>query len=61
MSSWVFFLIIITKIAKFIGMANATKLPNREPEEMESPTIIIIPLIAKKIDNAPSNETFSFK
>ena len=61
MSRFVFFLIIITNIEKFIGIANATKLPNKEPEEIESPTIIIIPVIAKVIEMKPVSETFSFK
>ena len=50
MSKLEFFLIIITSIEKFIGIANATKFPNREPVEIESPTIIDIPLIAKNIE-----------
>ena len=34
---------------------------NKEPVDIESPTIITIPLIAKKIELDPINETFSFK
>ena len=56
----VFFLIIITKIAKFIGIANATMFPNNDPPEIESPTIKIIPLMARRIDIKPIKETFSF-
>ena len=53
MSRFLFFLIIITKIEKFIGIAKATRLPSNEPDEIESPTIITIPLIAKKIEYDP--------
>ena len=58
---FLYFLIIITKIEKLIGIAKATKLPNKDPLDIESPTITKIPLIAKKIDKQPINETFSFK
>ena len=61
MSKLEFFLIIITSIEKFIGIANATKFPNREPVEIESPTIIDIPLIAKNIETPPNNEIFSLR
>ena len=47
--------------AKFIGIANATMFPNNDPPEIESPTIIIIPLIARRIDIKPIKETFSFR
>ena len=60
-STLVFFLIIITKIAKFMGIANATMFPNNDPPEIESPTIIIIPLIARMIDIEPIKETVYFR
>ena len=53
--------IIITKNAKFKGIAKATTLPKKELEDIESPTIIKIPLNARKIDINPIKETFSFK
>ena len=61
MSTLLFFLMIITKIAKLMGIASATIFPNKEPVEIESPTITIIPLIARNIEIEPINETFSLK
>ena len=52
---------IITKIEKLIGIAKATRLPKKDPENSESPTITVIPLIAKRIEIKLTNETFSFK
>ena len=39
----------------------STIFPNNDPPEIESPTIIIIPLIARRIDIKPIKETFSFR
>mgnify|MGYP000748710284 CR=1 FL=1 len=50
---------IITSIEKLIGIAKATKLPKKDPEKSESPTIIVMPLIAKRIEIKLINETFS--
>ena len=61
MSNLGYFLIIITKIEKFIGIASATRFPNKDPEETESPTIITIPLMAKRIEKKAIKDTFSFK
>ena len=61
MSKFLFFLIIITNIEKFIGIANAIIFPKNEPVERESPTIIVIPPIANKIEKKLINETFSLK
>ena len=52
---------IITNIEKFIGIANATIFPKKEPVVRESQTIIVIPPIANKIEKKLINETFSFK
>ena len=60
-SSHIFFLIIITNIEKLIGIAKATRFPKKDPEESESPTITIIPLIANKIEIKLINETFSLR
>jgi len=61
MSSFGYFLIIITKIEKFIGIARAIKLPNNDPLEIESPTITPIPDMASTMEKKAINETFSFK
>ena len=53
--------IIITRIVKLIGIAKATIFPNKVPVEIESPIIIVIPVIAITIDAKPTNETFSLK
>ena len=45
-------------MAKLIGITSATRFPNKDPVEISSPTIIKIPLIAKKIDDDPIKETF---
>ena len=60
-SKFLFFLIIITNIEKLIGIAKATIFPKKEPVERESPTIIVIPPMANKIEKKLINETFSFK
>ena len=60
-SKFLFFLIIITSIEKLIGIAKATKFPKKDPEARESPTIIVIPLIANRIEIKLTNETFSFR
>ena len=60
-SKFLFFLMIITNMEKFIGIANATIFPKKELVERESPTIIVIPPIANKIERKLINETFSFK
>ena len=52
---------IITNIEKFIGIANATIFPKKEPVERESPTIIVIPPMANKIEKKLINEIFSFR
>ena len=51
----------MTNIEKFMGIAKATKFPNKEPEEIESPTIIIIPAIARRKDIKLTNEIFSLR
>ena len=56
-----YFLIIITRIEKLIGIAKATIFPRNEPEKKESPTIIEIPAIAKTIEIKQINEIFSWK
>ena len=56
-----FFLIIITNIEKLIGIVKAIRLPNKVPEDIESPIIIVIPDIANTIDKKPIKETFSFR
>ena len=61
MSRFEFFLIIMTKIEKFIGIAKATKFPNKEPVEIESPIIIVMPVIANNIEIKAIKDTFSFK
>ena len=53
-----FFLIIITNTEKLIGIVKATRLPNKVPEDIESPIIIVIPDIAKTIEIKPINEIF---
>ena len=52
---------IITNIEKFIGIAKAIIFPRKELVERESPTIMVIPPIANKIEKKLTNETFSFK
>ena len=52
---------IIDSQKKLIGIVKATMFPNKVPEEIESPTITIIPEIANIIDSKPNKETFSFK
>ena len=61
MSKFLFFLIIITKIEKLIGIAKAIIFPNNEPERIESHIIIIIPLIASTIDIKEIKEIFSLR
>ena len=60
-SKFLFFLIIITSIEKLIGIAKATRFPKKDPEERESPTITVIPLIARRIEIKLTNETFSLR
>ena len=52
---------IIISIEKLIGIANATRFPKKDPEESESLTIIIIPLIANRIEIKLTNEIFSLR
>ena len=56
-----FFHIIITNIEKLIGIVKAPTLPNKVPEVIESPIIIVMPAIAKIIEIKPINETFSLR
>ena len=56
-----FFLTIITSTEKLIGITKAIRLPNKEPEDTESPTITVIPAIAKTIEIKLINETFSLR
>ena len=60
-SKFGFFLTIITSVEKLIGITRATRLPNSVPEDIESPTIMPIPDIAKTIEKKPINETFSLR
>ena len=59
MSKFLFFLIIITKIEKLIGIAKAIIFPKSDPDEIESPTIIKIPLIAKTIEIKQIKDIFA--
>ena len=60
-SKFLFFLTIITKIEKLIGIISATRFQKNVPDENESPTINIIPVIAKKMEIKVKSEIFSFK
>ena len=40
---------------------SSTRLPNKVPEDIESPIIIVIPDIANTIDKKPIKETFSLR
>ena len=53
--------IMSTNIEKFTGMAKATIFPNKEPLEIESPTMTPIPHMARTIEINATKETFSFK
>ena len=46
---------------KLIGIAKAKIFPNNEPERIESPIIIVIPLIASTIDIKEIKEIFSLR
>ena len=61
MSTFGNFLTIIIKIAKVIGILNATIFPNVSPDDSELPTIKKTPVIAKIIDIKVMIEIFSFK
>ena len=50
-----------SKLQKLIGITKAIRLPNKEPEDTESPTITVIPAIAKTIEIKLINETFSLR
>ena len=56
-----YFLIIIIKIAKTIGIENAARFPDNSPGESEFPTINKTPVIAKKIEIKVVTLIFSFK
>ena len=56
-----YFLIIIIKIAKTIGIENAARFPYNSPGESEFPTINKTPVIAKKIEIKVVKLIFSFK
>ena len=55
------FLTIIIKIAKVIGILNATIFPSISPDDSELPTIKKTPVIAKIIEVKVIVEIFSFK
>ncbi len=55
------FLTIKIKIAKEIGIINATRLPVICPGEIEDPSIKSIPEIARQIQKRVSLVIFSFK
>ena len=61
MSKFGNFLISTTNIEKFIGIARATMFPNKDPVEIESPTMMVTPPIAKIIEIKLISEIFSFK
>jgi len=56
-----YFLTIITKIAKVIGITKATMLPTNFPPDKESPIINNTPDMAKMIAINVCMEIFSFK
>ena len=56
-----FFLTIITKMEKLMGIIKAIRLPNKVPDVIESPIIIMMPDIAKIIEIKLINETFSLR
>ena len=56
-----YFLTIIIKIAKVIGMVNAAKFPDNSPGEREFPTITKTPVTAKIIEVKVVGLIFSFK
>ena len=60
-STFWFFLTIIINVEKLIGIIKATRLPNNVPEDIESPTMIPIPDIAKMIEKKLIKETFSLR
>ena len=60
-STFGYFLIIIIKIAKTIGIENAARFPDNSPGESEFPTINKTPVIAKKIEIRVMTLIFSFK
>ena len=61
MSTVGYFLTIIIKTAKVIGIVNAAKLPVNSPGVSEFPTITKTPVIAKIIDVKVTVLIFSFK
>ena len=61
MSTDGYFLTIMIKTAKVIGIVNAAKFPDNSPGVNEFPTIKITPDIAKIIEIDVTNEIFSFK
>ena len=61
MSTSGYFLTINIKIAKEIGIINATRFPVISPGEIELPSIKIMPEIASKIQKKVSLEIVSFK
>ena len=61
MSTVGYFLIIIIKIAKTIGIENAARFPDNSPGVSEFPTINKTPIIAKIIEVKVVVLIFSFK
>ena len=61
MSTVGYFLIIIIKIAKTIGIENAARFPDNSPGVSEFPTINKTPVIAKIIEVKVVVLIFSFK
>ena len=56
-----YFLTIIIKIAKVIGIVKAAKFPESSPGVKEFPTITKTPVIAKIIEDKVTELIFSFK